>query len=426
MNKRLVVTGMSILTPIGDNCSDFLKNLLTGKSAITHWKHFDTTNIYSKIGGDLSDYDIESRVNSFKGKIPDDLFQRLHHLINGAPWGIQMTLLSAVAAYIDANLSSHFFDNRRVCITVAGHNLNQNFVYNNHIQFSEEPDFINGLFALRALDTDHAASISEVLQFQGPTYTLGGACASGNIALRAAIDEIRYHDMEMAFVTGPLLEFSPLDLEGMAILDAISYKNFNDYPEKASRPYDLRREGFVPSHGNAVLVVEELEHAKQRNAKIYAEIIGVESNADACHLPQPSITGQANLIRTLLDKYHINPNQIDYISAHATSTLLGDATELYAIKDAFGQHAFKLKINAPKSMLGHTCWAAAIVETVAAILQMNAGILHPSINIDNLDPEVDLDVCANHSCKHQINLMLKNSFGFGGINSISLIKRYSA
>jgi 3-oxoacyl-(acyl-carrier-protein) synthase len=210
----------------------------------------------------------------------------------------------------------------------------------------------------------------------------------------------------------------------MAIMGAITYKSFNDAPEKASRPYDMQREGFVPSHGAAVLILEDLEHAQARGAKIYAEILGVESSSDGCHLPQPSQKGQARLMKRLLKKCGVEPTEVDYINAHATSTPLGDMTELRSIKEVFGDHAYKLKVNAPKSMLGHTCWSAATVETVAAILQMNKGELHPSINIDNLDPEVDIDVCRNVRQKHDVNILLKNSFGFGGLNSISLIKKW--
>jgi 3-oxoacyl-(acyl-carrier-protein) synthase len=232
------------------------------------------------------------------------------------------------------------------------------------------------------------------------------------------------HDVPIAAVVAPMLDFSPLDLQGMAIMGAITYKSFNDNPSHASRPYDTAREGFVPSHGAAVLVLEDLEHALARGAKIYAEILGVESSSDGCHLPQPSQIGQSRLMKRLLKKCGVKPEEVDYINAHATSTPLGDLTELRSIKEVFGGHTKKLKINAPKSMLGHTCWSAATVETVAAILQMNRGELHPSINIENLDPEVDIDVCRNERKKHDINIFLKNSFGFGGLNSISLIKKY--
>jgi 3-oxoacyl-(acyl-carrier-protein) synthase len=242
--------------------------------------------------------------------------------------------------------------------------------------------------------------------------------------MRCAVDEIQLHDVNVAAVVAPVLDYSQLDMQGMAILGAISYKSFNDTPTKASRPYDTKREGFVPTHGAAVLILEELDHAVARGSKIYAEILGVESSSDGCHLPQPSRIGQARLMNRLLKNCGVKPTEVDFISAHATSTPLGDLTELRSIKDVFGDHCKTLKINAPKSMLGHTCWSAATVETVAAILQMNRNELHPSINIDNLDPEVDVDVCRNERKKHNIDILLKNSFGFGGLNCISLIKKY--
>ncbi|MEI6020339.1 MAG: beta-ketoacyl-[acyl-carrier-protein] synthase family protein, partial [Bacteroidota bacterium] len=178
------------------------------------------------------------------------------------------------------------------------------------------------------------------------------------------------------------------------------------------------------SHGSACLIVEDLEHALARGAKIYAEILGVESSSDGCHLPQPSRIGQARLMNRLLKNAGVKPEEVDYINVHATSTPLGDLTELRSIKDVFGEHCKTLKINAPKSLLGHTCWSAATVETVAAILQMNRNELHPSINIDKLDPEVDIDVCRGERKKQNIDIFLKNSFGFGGLNAISLIKKY--
>ena len=210
----------------------------------------------------------------------------------------------------------------------------------------------------------------------------------------------------------------------MALIGAISFNKFNDQPTKASRPYDGNREGFVPSHGAGAIVLESLEHAQKRNADIYAELLGVEATAEACHLPNPSLDGQARTISNLLRKTGVRPEEIDYVSAHSTSTPLGDISELGALKKVFGDHAKKLKINAPKSMLGHTCWSAPLVETVAAVMQMKNKKLHPSINIENLDPEVDLDVCANKAVDHEIHYILKNSFGFGGISCCSLLKRF--
>ena len=231
--------------------------------------------------------------------------------------------------------------------------------------------------------------------------------------------------MDIALVVGAVLDLSPVELHAMCLMGAVTFQNFNDAPEKASRPWDTRREGFVPAHGGGALVIESLSSARRRGARIYAEILGCEANSDGNHLPQPSEDGQARLMQRLLDKCRLRPDSIDYINAHATSTPLGDLTEIRSIKRVFGAHAYKLRLNATKSMLGHTCWAAPVVETVASVLQMRAGLLHPTIGIDELDPEVDLDICrGTQPVAWPVRTMMKNSFGFGGINCVSILSRF--
>jgi 3-oxoacyl-(acyl-carrier-protein) synthase len=421
--ERIAITGMAINTPLGDTTSGFLDALLEGRSALSRWKTLDTSRIYSKVGADLSEYDVQGKLGRLEGKIPADVHKRLRRLVSKAPWSTKLSMLLAVDGYLDAGLFGSDIDRDRVAAIVAGHNINFNYQYENRLQFADEPDFMDSLLALTGLDTDHAGSVSEVLQVRGPIYTVGAACASGNHALRMAIDEVRHHGMKAAMVVGAVLDFSPVELHAMALMGAISYQSFHDEPWRASRPFDTKREGFVPAHGGAVLVVEKWDDAVARGARIYAEVLGVECNADGNHLPQPSAEGQARLMQRTLEVSGLVPSDIDYVNAHATSTPLGDLTELRSIKAVFGDHAKKLKVNATKSMLGHTCWAAPTVESVAAIMQMNAGVLHPSINIDELDPEVDLDVCAGKPVKHQSTYCMKNSFGFGGINSVSIFKR---
>ncbi|MCA9669233.1 MAG: beta-ketoacyl-[acyl-carrier-protein] synthase family protein [Myxococcales bacterium] len=415
---------MGINTPIGDNLETFFESLMAGKSALRNWICVDPAGIYSKVGGDMSDYDWKVKQTALKAKLPEDVFKRMRKLIKKAPFSTRLSVLTTADAFVDAKLLGGGFDPERIAICVGGHNLNKHYQHENYVQFTEEPDYVDSLAALMALDTDHAGSISEVFQCKGPIYTMGGACASANIAMRNALDEIRYHDYDVAVVAGAALEYAPMDLHAMALMGAISFQSFNDAPEKASRPYDRDREGFIPSHGSATLVLESLEHAKARGAHIHAEVVHVTAQSDGCHLPSPSVDGQSRTMSRLLKQAGVSPDEIDYVSAHATSTPLGDKTELDSIKTVFGDHARKLKINAPKSMLGHTCWSAPAVETVAAVLQMNRGWLHPSINIDNLDPEVDLDVCANEPVQHEVRTFVKNSFGFGGINCCSLIRRW--
>lgn len=415
---------MAINTPLADTLDGYLAGLLAGTSALTNWKTIDVSRCYSKVGADLSKYDVAGKLARLEGVVPPDVFKRARKLISRAPWTTKLTILLALDAYVDAGLATSGFDFDRIAAIVAGHNINFNYQYENRLQYAEEPDFMDSLLALTGLDTDHAGSISEVLGARGPIYTIGAACASGNAALRCAIDEVRYHGVEAAIVVGAVLDFSPVELHAMALMGAITFESFNDNPTAACRPWDLEREGFVPAHGGGALVVETLASAKKRGARIYAEVLGVESGSDGNHLPQPSEEGQARVMTRLLQSTGVAPEQIDYINCHATSTPLGDLTEIRSIKRVLGAHAYKTKLNATKSMLGHTCWAAPTVETIAAVLQMRAGKLHPSINVDDLDPEVDLDICRGKVVDHRVDILMKNSFGFGGINSVSLIARY--
>jgi len=417
---------MAINTPLGDTPQSVLDGLLAGRSALTRWQAVDTSKIYCKVGADLSSYDIAAKVASFEGRVSEEVAKRLRRLTAKAPWSTRLTLLMALDGAMDAGLLDGGLDLTDVAAIVAGHNINLNYQYENRLQFEQEPDFIDSMLSLHGLDTDHVGRVSELLGIKGPIYTVGAACASANTALRCGVDEIRHHGVDAVVVTGAVLEFSPIELHAMALMGAISYASFNDAPEKASRPYDVRREGFVPAHGGGALVIESLESARRRGVRIYAEVLGVEASADANHLPQPSEDGQARAMAKALRQAGVEPHQIDYINAHATSTPLGDLTELRSIKRVFGEHSRDLKINATKSMLGHTCWAAPIVETVAAVLQMNASTLHPSINIEALDPEVDLDVCPKGPVDCEVRYMMKNSFGFGGINCVSVLKRFEA
>jgi 3-oxoacyl-(acyl-carrier-protein) synthase len=415
---------MSVNTAIGDTLDGFRDSLMAGRSAIRKWQAFETDRVYSKVGGDLSHYDVQAKAAALEPHLPADVHKRLKKLLGRVPWTTRLSMLLAADGWRDAGLYDADYDPDQQAVVVSGHNLNALYQYQSRLQFEEEPDFIEGMTSLSSLDTDHAGCVSEVLQARGPIYTMGAACASGNVALRTAVDEIRHHGAHSAIVVGAVLEFAPIDVHAMALMGAITFQSFNDDPERASRPYDQRREGFVPAHGGATLVLEELEAAKRRGARIYAEVLACAANSDGCHLPQPSEEGQARVITRVLKDAGLKPADVGYVNAHATSTPLGDLTELRSLKRVFGDHAKNLLINAPKSMLGHCCWSAPTVETVAGLLQMQAGRLHRSINIDDLDPAVDLEVCRDGAADYGGSVMLKNSFGFGGINCVSLWRKY--
>ncbi|MBN1685727.1 MAG: beta-ketoacyl-[acyl-carrier-protein] synthase family protein [Spirochaetales bacterium] len=423
--KRIVITGMATINPLGDTLDGYVDNLLAGVSGIKKWKSLDVSGIQCKVGGDLGDYDCNLALGKFENDLGNEQYRKIKKLFRTATFSSKTAVLCALGAYKDAGLFSAQIDPYRVGTIVGGHNFNSKYLYDNGVQFREEPEFIDALSGIEGIDPSIPGLITEALGIYGPSFTVGGACASGNLALRIAFNDILLGECDISLVTGAVFNMCTADIHASEFIGAVSTeKEFMENPQRASRPFDTRRDGFIYSHGAGTLVIEELEAAKARGARIHAEVLGVKANANGNHLPKPDAGKQARLIKDLLASCGVQPGEVDFVSCHATGTPVGDIEEIDAIKEAFGEHAYKLKLNAPKSMLGHTCWAAPIVETIGGIMQMHRGELHPTINVDEVDPAVDLDICLGGRVSHKINIMLKNSFGFGGLNSCSLIKKY--
>ena len=422
--RRVVITGMDTINPLGDNLKDYFDNMIKGKSGIIRWKSLDMTNVECKIGGDLGDYDCLAALTGIKEKIGEGKFKSVRKLFKTGTFSSKTALLTALKAYLDAGLYGEKTDPFRTSVMVGGHNLNSRYIFENGLQFLKEPEFIEPLCGIEGVDPNIPAVISEALELKGPTFTVGGACASGNLALREGFRDITTGECDLSVVTGALFDLDAPIIHASVFINAVVVKpEYQDRPEAASRPFDAGRCGFVYSHGAGTLILEEYEHAIKRGARMYAELLGVKASSNGCHLPLPSGNTQEWTIRALLKDTRTNPQDVDYVNCHATGTPSGDLEEIKGIKQAFGDHAKKLKLNAAKSMIGHVCWSSPIVETIAGLLEMQHGVLYPTINIDHLDPEIDLDVCANQAKEHKINYMLKNSFGFGGINCCSLIRR---
>jgi 3-oxoacyl-[acyl-carrier-protein] synthase II len=289
--------------------------------------------------------------------------------------------------------------------------------------FIEEPEYIDPLYGVVQVDTDVVAVVSELLGLQGPSFTVGGACSSGNLALLAGIDLIRSGRADAVLVSGAPADLNPVALQGFAIINALSYVSFNEEPTRASRPFDARREGFVPGEGSGAVVLETLAGARARGARIWAELLGGASNSDASRLTQPNVDGQVRAMRGALQDAGVTPDQIDYVNAHGTSTPLGDLVEVAAIKALFGDRAYRIPVNSTKSLIGHSLTAAGVVELVATVLQMEHNILHPTINQEEPDLELDLDFVPNQAREHHVDLAISNSFGFGGFNSCVVVGR---
>lgn len=424
-DHKIVITGMSTMNPLGDTLEGFIDNLLNGVSGIKPWRTIDTTHLDCKVGGDLGDYDFMPLLRSYADCMDSKHYKAVEKLFRRTPFATKTAMIVALGAFRDGKMFDYDFDRTRCAAILGGHNLNSRYIYDNSRQYLDEPDYIDGLCGVHGVDSDVPGCVTEAVQVFGPAFLVGGACASGNLALREAFRSIVLNDVDRALVVGSAFDFSAPHLYASEYINATNTDPvFQNQPERASRPFDNARSGFVYSHGAGAVLLEREQDALKRGANIYAEVLAVDANSNGNHLPQPDSKMQSLLIQQLLRQSELKREAVDYVCCHATGTPLGDIQEVNAIKDAFGDHTKRLKVNAPKSMLGHVCWAAPIVEMIGGILQMQRKRLHPTINIDNLDPRIDLDVCANHSVDFAAKLMLNNSFGFGGLNCSALIRHY--
>lgn len=424
MKKRVVITGMGTINPLADTLEGYYEALISGKSGMKKWTSIDLSNVECKIGGDLGGYDGMGALKAYENLLGPQHFKIVRKLFRQTTFSARMAILTALSAWQDAGLEIGGYDPLNTGVLVAGHNLNSNYMFEITRQFLKEPEWIDAMAGVNAIDPNVAGIVAEVLNLKGPTFTIGGACASGNLTLREGFRDIAFGESECSVICGPPFDISPADIHASTIIQAVVIRpDYQDRPEEASRPFDTDRCGFLYSHGSATLILESLERAKARGAEIYGEILAVKAGGNANHLPMPGAENQTRVMKELLKTANVKPEEVDYVNCHATGTPSGDMQEALAIEGTFKDHKKNLKVNAPKSMLGHTCWASPLVETIGGLLQMKHGRLHPTINIKELDPGIGLNVITEAE-DHQIQLMLKNSFGFGGINCCSLIRRY--
>ena len=420
--RRVVVTGMGVVTPLGESPAEFSASLRAGRSGITRWKHMDERTL-SKIGGDMCDFDLGGHVERVGGRYPPDLIERAHRVLRATPLSGRLDCAAALQAYIDAGLHEAGLDPERVGHVAGGNNLNNNYFVQNVRAFDQDPKQIDPFLGMVLWDTDLLGKVGELLTVKGPNFMVGNACASGHVALLCAIDLLRAGRADAVVVSAATQELDPVGLQGWALMDAIVWRSFADDPTRASRPFDARREGFVPSEGAGAVILETLAGARARGARIRAELLGGVSTCDATRLPKPVVEGQMRVMRGALRDAGVTPEQVNYINAHATSTVVGDAVEVEAIKLVFGEHACRIPINATTSMLGHCLTAAGLVELVAVLVQMEDGYLHPTINLDEPEPGFDLDFVPHVARPYDIEIGISNAFGFGGLNACVVVGR---
>ncbi len=404
--KRVVVTGLGALTPLGLTTDEFKKNLFDGVSGADTITRFDPTNFKTKFACELKGYD---PLNYFDRKEARKL----------DPYA-QYAIIAADQAIKDAGLVPEELDVDRVGVMMSSGIGGLQTFEDEVVNFAENdciPRF-NPFFIPKMIGDIASGHISMKYGFRGPNYGTVAACASATISLANAFDHIRLGRAKVMVAGGTEASITRVGVGGFNAMHALSTRN--DDPKTASRPFDIDRDGFVMGEGSGTLILEEYEHAKARGAKIYCEVAGAGLTADAHHLtaPHPEGLGAANVMRFALEDAGLQPEDIDYINVHGTSTPLGDISEPLAILNVFGKHAYNLSISSTKSMHGHLLGAAGAVESIACILAMLEGRIPPTINLFNRDPKIDanLDFTANVAKEKEVRAALSNTFGFGGHN----------
>jgi len=413
--RRVVITGLGAITPLGQTVKETWENLVKGKSGVGYIDRFDTSNLPVKIAAQIRNFDPLKRLSQKEAGVP---IKKLDLFSIYALW-------AAEEAIEDSALLKGPFDPDRVGVIIASgiggiETLEREII----VGYTKGYDRISPYLIPMMIPDMASGLIAIKYRFKGPNYCTVSACASSAHAIGDAFRLIRYGDADVMIVGGSEAPIIPTAVAGFSSMKALSTRN--DEPEKASRPFDRDRDGFVMGEGAVVLVLEEYEHAMRRGAKIYAEIVGYGATADAYHITAPCVDGEGAVkcILRALEDAKLSPEEVDYINAHGTSTKLNDAVETLAIKKVFGERAYKIPISSTKSMIGHLLGAAGAIEALATIMTIHIGIIHPTINYENPDPECDLDYVPNEARKKEVNVAISNSFGFGGHNVCLVFKKF--
>jgi 3-oxoacyl-[acyl-carrier-protein] synthase II len=410
--RRVVVTGLGCVSPVGNTVADAWANLLAGRSGVGPITRFDASSLSCRIAGEVKDFDVGAYIGAKEARTMDTF---IHYGIAAADQAIRDAGLPTGDALDEEEAG------RIACIIGSGIG-GLPLIEETHAELlNRGPRRISPFFVPASIINMISGHVSMRHGFKGPNLAVVTACTTGLHCIGEAARKIEYGDADVAIAGGAESTVSPLGVGGFAAMRALSTRN--DDPATASRPWDKDRDGFVLGEGAGVLVLEEYEHAKARGARIYAEVAGYGMSADAGHITAPNMDGPRRAMVNALRNAGVNPDEVDYLNAHGTSTPLGDVNETKAIKAALGDHAHKIVISSTKSMTGHLLGGAGGIESVFTVLAIYHQKSPPTINIFEQDPECDLDYCANTARDLKIDVALKNNFGFGGTNGTLVFRR---
>ncbi len=411
-DRRVVITGMGVITPIGNDLETFWTNLQHGVSGVDCIKAFDTSAYDCRIAGEVRDFEPKNYFNNPKDVRRTDRYTHL-------------AMAAAKMAMKDSGVEMEKMNRHRFgAIISSGIGGLKTLEDQNTVLLTKGPSRVSAFTIPMLISNMASGLVSMEFGLQGPNFCIVTACATSNNAIGESWRMIKFGDADIFLAGGAEASIIPIGLAGFSAMKALSTRN--DEPKRASRPFDRDRDGFVMGEGAGVVVVEELEHARARGAKIYCELTGYGLSADAHHMtaPPPDGEGAARAMKMALNHAKTTPEQVDYINAHATSTGLGDICETRAIKTVFEDSAKTVSISATKSMTGHLLGGAGAVETAACALSIRDSVIPPTINLENPDPECDLDYTANTAKQKKVRIAINNSFGFGGHNATLVVAAF--
>ncbi len=415
MDKRkTVITGLGAVTPLGLTVEESWERLCCGKSGIRRIEHFDTSPLKCQIAGTIPDFDPLNHLDRKTARRVDRTGQ--------------LFLAAALMAIEDAHLEVKKGEEYQVG-TVGASALGacETFEKNHALVLSGKSQKVSPFFIVNMAANTIVGELAIFLGARGPQYFLQEACAAGTKAIGTAARLVEWGHADAVIVSAADAGITPTVMAGLDKSNALADSRWNEQPERASRPFDRDRSGFVPSEGAGALVIEDYSHALKRGAHIYAEVGGFGATCDAYHVTAPDPEGRsaAQCMRLAIEDAGLSPGEIEYINAHGTSTPANDVTETLAIKEIFGSYAYRIPISSNKSMIGHLWGGAGAVEAIFTIKTMASGVIPPTINLEHPDPSCDLDYVPNKARRAQVSTALKNSFGFGGINGCLVLKKFS-
>jgi 3-oxoacyl-[acyl-carrier-protein] synthase II len=411
MKNRVLITGLGIISPIGNSISEFWQALLSGKSGIDYIKNFDATNFETKFAAEVKGLDVNNHLDRKEARRMDKF--------------CQYAVIAAQSALDDSGLQLDQEDKEKIGVIIgSGIGGMETFEREYRNYFDKGPKKISPFFIPMMIPDIASGHISIRFGLKGPNYSTISACASSSHAIGNSFRAIQVGEVDVMVTGGSEATVTPMCVGGFNAMKALSTRNHE--PQKASRPFDAERDGFVIGEGSGILVLESETHAINRGAKIYGEIVGAGFTADAFHItaPAPDGEGAKRAMQNALRDAHLSIEEVDYINAHGTSTLFNDKIETLAIKNLFGDRAYKIPISSTKSMIGHLLGASGSLELIATILTIRSNKIHPTINYEVPDPECDLNYTPNKSIDKTVDIAISNSFGFGGHNVCLIAKKY--